>query len=156
MHLIYRLALFLIVRNSACTFLSPSQSYWRSNINYFLSLYTKVAILLVFAIIFSVSIYGGVQVKDGLDVTDVVPKGTKVAEFLEARNEYFSFYNIFIITKEDFDYANEQEKLYELHNAFSKVCILNWQPKLTKNMSKTIYIINGLSALLSHYYSPSG
>ncbi|CAB3986668.1 patched homolog 1-like, partial [Paramuricea clavata] len=81
----------------------------------------KVVILFLFAIIFSISIYGCIQVKDGVDVTDVVPKGTKLAEFLEARNEYFSFYDIFIITKDDFDYANKQDELYRLHQAFSKV-----------------------------------
>ena len=84
-------------------------------------LFLQVVVLFLFAIIFSISIYGCIQVKDGVDVTDVVPKGTKLAEFLKARNEYFSFYDILIITKGDIDYANKQEELYRLHQAFSKV-----------------------------------
>ena len=78
-------------------------------------------VLLLFAILFSVSIYGCIQVKDGIDMTDVVPKGTKLEKFLNTRNDYFSFYDIFIITKGDFDYANGQDELRRLHQEFSKV-----------------------------------
>ena len=54
-------------------------------------------------------------------MTDVVPKGTKLEKFLNTRNDYFSFYDIFIITKGDFDYANGQDELRRLHQEFSKV-----------------------------------
>lgn len=77
----------------------------------------------MFAALFWVSIYGCIQVKDGVDVTDVVPKGTKLADFLQTRKEYFSFYDIAIITK-DFDYASKQEQLHRLHKAFSKVLVM--------------------------------
>jgi hypothetical protein len=89
-------------------------------------------VLVLFAILFSISIYGCIQVKDGVDITDVVPKGTKLAEFLETRNEYFSFYDIRIITKDNFDYARKQEELKQLHKAFSKV----WW-RTIKNVAKS-------------------
>ena len=67
------------------------------------------------------AIFGCFQVKDGLDLTDVVPKGTKISDFLEIRYKYFSFYDIVIVTKSGYDYPNGQEKLYQLHSAFEKV-----------------------------------
>ncbi|XP_028400006.1 protein patched homolog 1-like isoform X2 [Dendronephthya gigantea] len=83
--------------------------------------FVKVVILFVFAIIFSISVYGCTQVKDGVDMTDVVPKDTKLAEFLTARDDYFSFYDISIITMDDFDYPNKQEELDRLYKALSKI-----------------------------------
>ena len=40
-----------------------------------------------------------VQVKVGMDLTDVVPRGTNEHIFLEAQNEYFGFYDMHIVTK---------------------------------------------------------
>ena len=73
---------------------------------------------------FSVTVFGIFQVKDGLDISDVVPKGTKTSDFLEARNKYFSFYDIAIVTKSNYNYPRGQEKLYRLHEAFVKVWLI--------------------------------
>lgn len=89
----------------------------------------QVVISFLFAIFFSICVYGCIQVKDGVDMTDVVPKETKLAEFLSARDDYFSFYDISIITKDDFDYANKQEELDRLHKALSKVLCFTVQRK---------------------------
>ena len=40
-----------------------------------------------------------VQVKVGMDLTDVVPRGTNEHTFLEAQNQYFGFYDMYIVTK---------------------------------------------------------
>ena len=80
-------------------------------------------VLLLSAIVFSVSIYGCTQVRDGMDITDVVPKGTRTADFLHTRSKYFSFFDIAIITKGDYDYPSGQERLYRLHKDFLKVRI---------------------------------
>ena len=34
-----------------------------------------------------------------MDLTDVVPRGTNEHTFLEAQNEYFGFYDMYIVTK---------------------------------------------------------
>ena len=57
-------------------------------------------------------------------MTDVVPKGTKTADFLVTRNKYFSFFDIVIVTKGDYDYASGQERLYRLHEEFLSVRII--------------------------------
>ena len=66
-------------------------------------------------------IWGTAQVKDGLDLTDVVPRETKEFKFLEAQSKYFGFYNIYAITQGNFDYANNQELLYEYHKSFQRI-----------------------------------
>ena len=37
--------------------------------------------------------------KEGLDLTDVVPKNTNEYRFLEAQSKYFGFYNFYAVTK---------------------------------------------------------
>lgn len=39
------------------------------------------------------------QVKVGMDLTDVVPRGSNEYTFLEAQNKYFGFYDMYIVTK---------------------------------------------------------
>lgn len=46
-----------------------------------------------------IGIYGTAQVKDGLDLTDVVPKDTNEYKFLKAQSKYFGFYNVYMVTK---------------------------------------------------------
>ncbi len=48
--------------------------------------------LLIFGII------GTVRVKDGLDLTDVVPRDTTEYKFLAAQEKYFGFYNMYAVT----------------------------------------------------------
>ena len=37
--------------------------------------------------------------KDGLDLTDIVPRDTDEFDFLEAQSKYFGFYSINMITQ---------------------------------------------------------
>ena len=37
--------------------------------------------------------------RDGLDLTDIVPRGTNEHRFLEAQSQYFGFYNFYAVTK---------------------------------------------------------
>lgn len=48
--------------------------------------------LLIFGII------GTVKVKDGLDLTDLVPRDTNEYKFVEAQEKYFGFYNMYAVT----------------------------------------------------------
>lgn len=81
----------------------------------------KVAVLILFAGLLAVGIYGSFQVKDGLELTEVVPQGSVAHQFVEAQFKYFSFYPMSLITQEGFDYANRQKTLYSYHEAFKEV-----------------------------------
>lgn len=59
--------------------------------------------------------------EDGLEITDVVPRGTREEEFLTIQSRYFSFYNMYAVTQEDFDYTSRQKQLYAFHSAFSAI-----------------------------------
>nr|KAI8754123.1 protein patched-like protein 1-like [Biomphalaria glabrata] len=83
--------------------------------------FVKVTVLAAFLVFLILGAWGTAQVKDGLDLTDIVPRETAEFQFLEAQSKYFGFYSINMITKGDFDYANNQQLLYDYHNAFSKV-----------------------------------
>ncbi|KAH9499847.1 Protein patched 1 [Bulinus truncatus] len=83
--------------------------------------FVKVTVIAAFLVLLIVGAWGTAQVKDGLDLTDIVPRDTAEFQFLEAQSKYFGFYSINLITQGDFDYANNQPLLYEYHNAFTKV-----------------------------------
>lgn len=80
----------------------------------------KVFTIVFFVVFVIIGIWGTVQVKDGLDLTDVVPRDTSEYHFLEKESKYFGFYNIYVVTKE-LDYPNNQRQLRELHSAFHNV-----------------------------------
>lgn len=80
----------------------------------------KVFTSIFFLVFLIIGIWGTVQVKDGLDLTEVVPRDTSEYHFLEKESKYFGFYNIYVVTKE-LDYPNNQKLLREYHNAFQNV-----------------------------------
>lgn len=61
------------------------------------------------------------KVTDGLDLTDIVPQNTNEYAFLSAQGNYFGFYNMYAVTRGEFEYPNNQELLHEYHQAFIKV-----------------------------------
>ncbi|KAK3091489.1 hypothetical protein FSP39_020198 [Pinctada imbricata] len=83
--------------------------------------YVKVFSVLAFIIFLSICTFGATKVKDGLDLTDVVPKDTHEYKFLEAQSEYFGFYNVYMITKDGFDYPNGQRLLTQYHRSFQRI-----------------------------------
>lgn len=58
---------------------------------------------------------------DGLDLTDIVPRNTNEYNFLSAQNKYFGFYNMFAVTKGNFEYPTNQKILYEYHSAYTRI-----------------------------------
>ncbi|XP_043915260.1 protein patched homolog 1 [Protopterus annectens] len=80
----------------------------------------KVVVVILFLALLGVSLYGTTRVRDGLDLTDIVPRDTKEYDFLAAQLQYFSFYNMYIVTQR-MDYANAQRLLYNFHESFSSV-----------------------------------
>jgi hypothetical protein len=61
------------------------------------------------------------MVHDGLYLTDIVPRDTKEYDFINAQFKYFSFYNMYLVTMDGFDYARSQRLLIQLHNSFTSV-----------------------------------
>ena len=81
-----------------------------------------MVIVFIFAIFLGVCAYGAVKVQDGLDPSEMVPKTSTEYRFISAQHKYFAFYQMYAVTKEDFNYAENQELLYSYHRAFLKVC----------------------------------
>lgn len=73
------------------------------------------------------SVWGATKVKDGLDLTDIVPENTDEHEFLYRQEKYFGFYNMYAITQGDFEYPTNQKLLYEYHDQFVRI------PNIIKN-----------------------
>ncbi|XP_036712333.1 protein patched homolog 1 isoform X2 [Balaenoptera musculus] len=80
----------------------------------------KVVVIFLFLGLLGVSLYGTTRVRDGLDLTDIVPRETREYDFIAAQFKYFSFYNMYIVTQKA-DYPNIQHLLYDLHKSFSNV-----------------------------------
>ncbi|XP_047382143.1 protein patched homolog 1 isoform X3 [Sciurus carolinensis] len=80
----------------------------------------KVVVIFLFLGLLGVSLYGTTRVRDGLDLTDIVPRETREYDFIAAQFKYFSFYNMYIVTQKA-DYPNIQPLLYDLHRSFSAV-----------------------------------
>ncbi|KAJ8380776.1 hypothetical protein SKAU_G00015540 [Synaphobranchus kaupii] len=81
---------------------------------------TKVVVIVLFVALLGVSLYGTTRVRDGLELTDIVPRETSEYDFIGAQFKYFSFYNMYVVTQRA-DYAHEQPLLYDLHRHFANV-----------------------------------
>ncbi|XP_026769362.3 protein patched homolog 1 [Pangasianodon hypophthalmus] len=81
---------------------------------------TKVVVIVLFLALLGVSLYGTTRVRDGLELTDIVPRETAEYDFLGAQFHYFSFYSMYVVTQRA-DYAHAQPLLYELHQRFGTV-----------------------------------
>ncbi|XP_062828152.1 protein patched homolog 1 isoform X2 [Anolis carolinensis] len=80
----------------------------------------KIVVIFLFLALLGLSLYGTTRVRDGLDLTDIVPRETREYDFIAAQFKYFSFYHMYIVTQKA-DYPNIQHLLYELHKSFSSV-----------------------------------
>nr|KAG5702217.1 hypothetical protein BaRGS_033929 [Batillaria attramentaria] len=80
-----------------------------------------VTVVVSFLVLLMVGAWGVAQVRDGLDLTDIVPRDTPEFSFLEAQTQYFGFYSIYAVSKDGFDYPNNQKLLYDYHAAFQGV-----------------------------------
>lgn len=81
----------------------------------------QAVVAVLFLALLGLSLYGTTMVHDGLYLTDIVPRDTKAHAFISAQFKYFSFYNMFIVTKGGFHYPGAQAALLNLHQAFSTV-----------------------------------
>uniref|UniRef100_A0AAX7U1H3 SSD domain-containing protein n=1 Tax=Astatotilapia calliptera TaxID=8154 RepID=A0AAX7U1H3_ASTCA len=81
---------------------------------------TKVVVIVLFLCLLGVSLYGTTQVRDGLELTDIVPRETSEYDFLGAQFKFFSFYNMYVVTQRA-DYAQNQPLLHQLHQRFHTI-----------------------------------
>ncbi|CAG5924001.1 unnamed protein product [Menidia menidia] len=81
---------------------------------------TKVVVIVLFLCLLGVSLYGTTQVRDGLELTDIVPRETSEYDFIGAQFKFFSFYNMYVVTQRG-DYAQMQPLLHQLHQRFHTV-----------------------------------
>lgn len=81
---------------------------------------TKVAVLVLFLGLLGVSLYGTTRVRDGLELTDIVPRETREYDFIGAQFRFFSFYNMYVVTQ-GADYPAAQPLLHQLHRRFQAV-----------------------------------
>ncbi|MGH0145805.1 UNVERIFIED_CONTAM: hypothetical protein FKN15_006278 [Acipenser sinensis] len=82
---------------------------------------SKVIVVVLFMSLLGLSLYGTTMVHDGLYLTDIVPRDTKEYDFILAQFQYFSFYNMYLVTMGGFDYPRYQRQLLQLHNSFKSV-----------------------------------
>ena len=54
----------------------------------------------------------------GLEMQEMVPNNSSAYEFFMSQKAYFPYYNMFAVTKQNFEYPTNQKTLYDYHNAF--------------------------------------
>ena len=59
----------------------------------------QVTVVVSFLVLLLVGAWGVAQVRDGLDLTDIVPRDTPEFSFLDAQAQYFGFFSIYAVTK---------------------------------------------------------
>ena len=52
---------------------------------------------------------------------EMVPNNSSAYEFFMSQKAYFPYYNMFAVTKHNFEYPTNQKTLYDYHNAFIRV-----------------------------------
>ena len=87
----------------------------------------RVLVLLTSLCAAGLGVWGAAQLQDGLDLTDVVPRGSDEFAFLEAQRRYFGFFEMVAVTQGDFEYPTHQRLLHQYHQAFTRV------PSVIKN-----------------------
>lgn len=82
---------------------------------------TKVFGIMILGVILTGSLWQAMRVRNGLDLTDLVPQNSNEYAFLAAQAKHFGFYNMYAVTGRDFEYPNNQRLLYEYHDAFMRI-----------------------------------
>lgn len=81
----------------------------------------RALVLLSFVALVAFGLWGTMRLEDGLELSDLIPKGSNEYEYLRHQQRYFGMYRIFAVTQANFEYPTNQRLLYEYHNAFTRV-----------------------------------
>ncbi|XP_050432015.1 protein patched isoform X2 [Adelges cooleyi] len=87
----------------------------------------RIRVILSFLVVLGVSAWGITRIQAGLTLPEMVPNGTNEQKFLGTYGQMFGFYNMYAVTRGDFEYPTNQKLLYEYHDAFMRV------PNILKN-----------------------
>ncbi|CDW56596.1 protein patched homolog; patched family protein [Trichuris trichiura] len=80
----------------------------------FLDSTSMKALIAMFGVaLFAVGVYGVMNLELGLELTDLLPKGTPAYQFVAAREAYFSFFPFSAILKGPLDIPNKQPLIHE-------------------------------------------
>jgi patched 1 protein len=84
----------------------------------------QLGVLAFCTILLGAGIAGLSQIVLGLELSDVLPKGTAPGAFLEAREKYFSFYPMFAVLKgPEIDFPAMQHKIEEYRQELGTIVI---------------------------------
>jgi predicted RND superfamily exporter protein len=83
----------------------------------------KVCVLLITAGVLGICIYGAMKIENGLDLTEVVPSGSREHDYVSATLNYFSFFDLYIVQdyRNDFSSLAVQQEMLNFHQEFTKV-----------------------------------
>ena len=83
----------------------------------------KFVVILIACILFGTCMYGATLVENGLDLTEVVPSGTKEHDYISLQLKYFSFFDLYIVQDDKNNYSSlhVQKEMLELHSRFASV-----------------------------------
>lgn len=87
----------------------------------------RAFVVVLFILILGISICGIIRIQEGLTLPEMVPDGTNEQKFLETYGPMFGFYNVYAVTRDNFEYPTNQKILYDYHDAFMRV------PNILKN-----------------------
>lgn len=115
-----------IITNTHCCDWTPAdfaQRYAR----YLTAGSCRMRVIFIFFVVMSISVWGITRIQAGLTLPEMVPNGTNEQKFLATYGQMFGFYNMYAVTKGDFEYPTNQKLLYDYHDAFMRA------PNILKN-----------------------
>ena len=81
----------------------------------------KVIVLISFMAFSAVCLMGIQKVRYGLELNDIVPKGSTEHDSLKIQSKYFNFFAMCAVTQGNFEYPTNQKLLLEYHHAYTRV-----------------------------------
>lgn len=87
----------------------------------------RIRIILLCIVVFCISVWGITKIEAGLTLPEMVPDGSSEQEFLGTYGQMFGFYNMYLVTRGDFEYPKKQKLVYEFQDSFMRV------PNVLKN-----------------------
>ena len=113
----------------------------------------KTVMIVVFSIWFGFTVWGCTKVEDGLDLDDILPRGTVEHSFARANVCHFAAYSFTVVTK-DIDYSdrNKQLSLLQMSQDVGEARYVTLAGELTGNwLESVIRCYSGLQAFYDEY-----
>lgn len=82
--------------------------------------FARIILCILYAIFVCFCVLNGLRVEYDVRLSSFLPKATQEYQYLEHQNQYFGFYNFYLVTT-DLEYPLSQSMLQEYHNSLSSV-----------------------------------